>query len=165
LLHPGNYQLRAVVRELDTGRLVTVAQYIEVPDLAKKRLTMSSVFLYGVDLGQGNSAAPISLNALRQLPRKLDLRYAAVVYNPKLSEGKPQLKSQIFITQGAKVVFKGPEQAVTGQMQNGQVPFIGQIGLGKARAGRYILTVVITDSLADKKNQYLVRSIDFNLTD
>jgi len=165
MLPPGNYQLRAVVRELDTGRLGTVAQYIEVPDLSKKRLTMSSVFLYGVDLGQGSSAAPISLNALRQLPRKLDLRYAAVIYNPKLSDGKPQLKSQIFITQGAKIVFKGPEQAITGQLQNGQVPFIGQIGLGKARAGRYILTVVINDPLADKKNQYLVRSIDFNLTD
>ena len=163
LLPPGNYQLRAVVRELDTGKLGTVAQYIEVPDLSKKRLTMSSVFLYGVDLG--NSAAPISLNALRQLPRKLDLRYAAVIYNPKLSDGKPQLKSQIFITQGSKVIFKGPEQPVAGQLQNGQVPFIGQIGLGKARAGRYILTVVITDPLADKKNQYLVRSIDFNLTD
>jgi len=165
MLPPGNYQLRAVVRELDTGRLGTVAQYIEVPDLSKKRMTMSSVFLYGVDLGQGNSAAPISLNALRQLPRKLDLRYAAVIYNPKLSDGKPQLKSQIFITQGAKIVFKGPEQAITGQLQNGQVPFIGQIGLGKARAGRYILTVVINDPLADKKNQYMVRSIDFNLTD
>ena len=54
---------------------------------------------------------------------------------------------------------------MTGELQNGQVPFIGQIGLPKARAGRYVLTVVITDFLADKKNQYLVRSIDFNLTD
>jgi VWFA-related protein len=165
LLPPGNYQLRAVVRELDTGQLGTVAQYIEVPDLSKKRLTMSSVFLYGVDLGQGNSAAPISLNALRQLPRKLDLRYAAIVYNPKIDGGKHQLKSQIFITQGTRIVFKGPEQPIAADIQNGQVPFIGQIGLGKARAGRYILTVVINDPLADKKNKYLVRSIDFNLTD
>jgi VWFA-related protein len=165
LLPPGGYQLRAVVRELDTGRLGTVSQYIEVPDLSKKRLTMSSVFLYGVDLGQANGAAPIALNALRQLPRKLDLRYAAVIYNPKLDGGKPQLKSQIFIMRGSKIVFKGPEQPVTGQLQNGQVPFIGQIGLPKAQPGRYVLTVVITDPLADKKNQYLVRSIDFNLTD
>jgi hypothetical protein len=111
------------------------------------------------------NATPILLNALRQLPRKLDLRYAAIVYNPKIDGGKHQLKSQIFITQGTRVVFKGPEQPIAAGIQNGQVPFIGQINLGKARAGRYILTVVITDSLADKKSQYLVRSLDFNLTD
>jgi VWFA-related protein len=165
LLQPGSYQLRAVVRELDTGRLGTVSQYIEVPDLGKKRLTMSSLFLYGVDIAKGNDSAPIALNALRQLPRKLDLRYAAVIYNPKLDKGNQQLRSQIFITQGGRVVFKGPEQPITGQVQSGQVPFIGQIGLGKARAGRYILTVVITDPMADKKEEYLVRSLDFNLID
>jgi VWFA-related protein len=165
-LTPGNYQLRAVVRETATGKLGTLSQYIEVPDMTKKRLIMSSLFLYAVDLTQPNTnAAPIVLNALRQLPRKLDLRYAAIVYNPKLEGGKHQLKSQIFITQGTRVVFKGPEQPIAADIQNGQVPFIGQINLGKARAGRYILTVVITDSLADKKSQYLVRSLDFNLTD
>jgi hypothetical protein len=164
LLAPGNYQLRAVVRETSTGRLGTVSQYIEVPDMNKKRLTMSSLFLYGVDLGQGNNA-PVALNALRLIPRRFDLRYAAVVYYPKLDAGKHQLKSQIFITQGGKVIFKGAEQVVSGQVQDGQVPFIGQIGLGKIRPGRYILSVVINDPLADKKSQYLVRSLDFNVTD
>jgi len=165
LLAPGNYQLRAVVRETSTGRLGTVSQYIEVPDMNKKRMTMSSLFLYGVDLGQGNNAPPIALNALRLVPRKLDLRYAAVVYFPKLEAGKHQLKSQIFITQGTNVIFKGAEQPVSGQAQDGQVPFFGQIGLGRFRPGRYILSVVINDPMSDKKSQYLVRSIDFNVTD
>lgn len=165
LLAPGTYQVRAVIRETSTGRLGTVSQYIEVPDMTKKRLTMSSLFLYGVDLGQGNNAVPIALNALRLIPRKFDLRYAAVVYFPKVEAGNHQLKSQIFITQGRNVIFKGSEQPVLGQLQDGQVPFIGQIGLGKIRPGRYILSVVISDPLADKKSQYLVRSLDFNVTD
>jgi hypothetical protein len=127
---------------------------------------MSSLFLYGVDMAaQGNKAAPQPLNALRQLPRRLDLRYAAVIYNPKLEGGKPQLHSQLIISQGARIVFKGPEQPVAGQLQNGQMALVGQIGLPKARPGRYILTVVLIDSLADKKAQTIVRSIDFNLTD
>jgi VWFA-related protein len=164
-LPPGQYQLRAVVREAETGRLGTVSQYLEVPDLNKKRLTMSSVFLYAVDLAQGNKAAPIPLNALRQLPRNLDLRYAAVIYNPKLDAGKPQLRSQLFVSQGNKVMFKSPEQPVPGPVQNGQMAQVGQISLAKAHPGRYVLTLVVTDPLADKKAQTIVRSIDFNLVD
>jgi len=164
-LPPGNYQFRAVVREGETGRLGTASQYLEVPDLSKKRLTMSSLFLYGVDLAQGNKAAPQPLNALRQLPRKLDLRYAAVIYNPKLEGGKPQLRSQLIVSQGSRIVFKAPEQLVAGQVQNGQTAEVGQVSLAKARPGRYMLTLVITDPLADKKAQTIVRSIDFNLVD
>jgi VWFA-related protein len=165
LLPPGYYQLRAVVRDVDTGRLGTISQYLEVPDLAKKRLTMSSVFLYGVDLAQGNKATPIPLNATRQLPRKLDLRYATVIYNPKLNAGASQLRSQIIISQGSKVAFKSPEQPISGQVQNGQIAFVGQIGLPKAHTGRYVITLVVTEPVSDKKTQSVVRSIDFNLVD
>ena len=162
-LPPGHYQLRVVVSEAGTGKLGTVSQYLEIPDLAKKRLTMSSIFLYGVDLAQ--KSAPIPLNALRQLPRKLDLRYAVVIYNPKLESGKPQVKSQLFVTQAGRVLFKSTEQAATGPIQNGQMAQVGQISLAKAPAGRYILTLVITDPLADKKSQVILRSIDVNLVD
>jgi len=162
-LPPGHYQLRAVVRETGTGRLGTVSQYLEVPDLSKKRLTMSSIFLYSVDLG--NKGRPSPLNALRQQPRKLDLRYAAVIYNTKLDGGKPQLRSQLLISQGSKLVFKSPEQLLSGQVQNGQMAAIGQISLANAHTGRYVLTLVVTDPLAPKKSQIIVRSIDFNLVD
>lgn len=164
-LTPGHYQLRAVLREAETGRLGTFSQYLEVPDLTKKRLIMSSIFLYGVDLAQGNKATPVQLNALRQLPRKLDLRYAAVIYNPKLDGGKPQLRSQLIISQGSRVVFKSSEQPVSGQVQDGQIAQVGQISLAKAHPGRYVVTLVVTDPLADKKAQTIVRSIYFNLVD
>lgn len=164
-LPSGSYQLRAVVREADTGHLGTISQYLEVPDLSKKRLTMSSVFLYGVDLAQGDKAAPIQLNSLRQLPRKLDLRYAAVIYNPKVDDGKSQLQVQLVISQGSRIVFKSPEQPVNGKVQNNQTAYVGQISLAKAHPGRYMLTLMVTDPLADKKTQTIVRSLDFNLVD
>ena len=101
-LTPGHYQLRAVVREAETGQLGTFSQYIEVPDLTKKRLAMSSVFLYSIDLAPGNKATPVPLNALRQLPRKLDLRYAGIIYNPKLDGSQSQVRSQLIISQGTR---------------------------------------------------------------
>lgn len=165
LLPPGYYQVRAVVRDVSTGKMGTVSQYLEVPNLARKQLTMSSLFLYGVDTAQANGATPVPLNAARQLPRKLDLRYAAVIYNPRLDAGKAQLRSQLIITQGARLVYKSPEQPISGQVQNGQIAQVGQISLAKAHPGHLILTLVVTDPLADKKAQTVVRSIDFNLTD
>ncbi|MDT5123962.1 MAG: hypothetical protein QOC96_3444 [Acidobacteriota bacterium] len=164
-LPPGHYQLRAVVSETETGRLGTVSQYLEVPDLTKKRLTMSSIFLYGVDLAQGNKATPEPLNATRHLPRKLDLRYAAVIYNPRLEGGKPQAQSQLIISRDNKILFQEPLQSVPGSVQNGQMAKVGQFSLAKARPGRYVLTLVVTDPLADKKAQTIVRSIDFYLID
>ena len=164
-LAAGTYQVRAAVREQSTGRMGTFAQYLEVPNLTKKRLTASSLFLYAVDPDPASKTPPTPLTALRQLPRKLDLRYAAIVYNPKLADAKMQLRSQVFITRGDKIIFQDQEAPVTSTLQDGQVIKIGQLGLGRAQPGRYVLTLVITDPQADKQERTIVRSIDFTLVD
>jgi len=164
-LPAGAYQLRAVVRESETGRLGTVSQYLEVPDLSKKRLTMSSIFLYSVDLSAGSKATPVPLTALRKLQRNLDLRYAAVIYNTKTEGSKPQLRYQLIISQDKKILLQEAEQPVSGTVQEGQMAKVGQYSLAKVPAGRYVLTLVVTDPLADKKDRTIVRSIDFDLID
>ncbi len=158
-LPPGNYQLRAVVRELESGRLGSMSQYLEVPDLNKKNLTASSLFLYAVKA----DGTPEPLTALRQLPHQQDLRYAAVIYFPKVSDGKVQLTSQVIVSQGDKIVFREDEQPVTGQVINAQVVKIGQLGLSKAKPGRYVLTLLIKEP--GKKDKGVIRSVDFNLID
>lgn len=163
-LPPGYYQLKAVVREAGTGNVGSISRYIEVPDLAKGRLTMSSVFLHAVEPGGGGT--PVALTALRQLPRKQDLRYSAVVYNAKQSGGKPQLTAQTIVSRDDKVIYRSPEQPVVVRGGDAvQSLVVEQIGLPKAAAGRYVLTLVITDTLADKKNNSVTRSIDFSLVD
>ena len=162
-LPPGSYQLRAVVREAETGRLGSMSQYLEVADLSKKNLTASSLFLYAIDVAQGANPAPQPLTALRQLPRQQDLRYAAVIYYPKLSDAKVQLTSQVIVSQGDKVVFQEAEQPITGTVQNGQLVKIGQLGLSRAQPGRYVLTLLIKEP--GKKEKGIIRSVDFNLVD
>jgi VWFA-related protein len=163
-LPPGYYQLRAVVREEGTGNLGTVSRYIEVPDLTKGRLAMSSVFLYTVDLA--GPSTPVPMTAVRRLSRKDDLRYSAVIYNAKLEGGKPQLRSQTIISRGDKVVYRGAEQAVVPLGSDPtQVFTVDQVGLSKAAPGRYVLTLTITDTLADKKTQTITRSIDFDIVE
>jgi hypothetical protein len=165
-LPPGYFQLRVVVRENDTGRVGTTSKYLEVPDLSKKRLTMSSMFLFAVDPNQTDSKGALPLQNPREISRKKDLRYAALIYNPRVSDGKAQLKTQLFVTQGSKVLLQNPEEPFAGPMSGIQAAKIGQLGLSKVPPGHYILTLVTTDPQADKKQVRSVsRSIDFTVVE
>lgn len=164
-LPPGNYMLRIAVREAETGKLGSLSKYLEVPDMSKKRTMMSSVFLHAVNPAQGAKAEPAALTALRQIPRNFDLRFSAIVYNPKLQNGSPKLSTQIVISRGERVIFQGPVQSIEVKTGDGQFIKVGQIGVSKLAPGRHILTFIVTDELADKKNAQLVRSIDFNVVD
>jgi len=157
-LPPGYYQVRAVVREDSTGYIGTVSRYVEIPDITNGRLAMSSVFLFAVDLSA--KTAPTPLLAVRQVSSKEDLRYAALVYNPKTANGQAQVTSQTIISQGSKVLYREPEQPVpyTG---SSPVTKIGQVAVAGVTPGRYTLTIVVTDQLADKKIRTLARSVDF----
>jgi VWFA-related protein len=162
---PGYYQVRLVVREVNTGKVGSVSRYFEVPDLSNKQLLMSSVMLYQVNPA-GADKNPQQLSATRIVSRKSDLRYAVVVYNPKLDGTKPQAKSQLIISQDGKLLFKEPEQPIqTPGSAAGQFIKVGQLGLSKVNPGRYVLTLVVTDPLADKKRQIVSRSVDFTVVD
>jgi VWFA-related protein len=163
-LPAGNFQLRVVVRENETGRIGTAYRYLEVPNLAKRQLTMSSLFIYGIDPLQQGAAAITPLQALRQVSRKHELRYAVVVYNPKMEGSKPQAQTQVTITQSSKIIFQDPEQPLTGTVSGAQVIKVGQLGLSKVPPGRYVLTLSVSDS-GDKKSRRVSRSVDFNVVD
>jgi len=160
-LPAGTYQLRAVVRDSESGKLGSVSQYLEIPDLTKKRLTASSAFLFGVNTQPGSKPEP--MGALRQLPHAQDLRYALVIYNAKVSDGKTQLRSQTIISRDGKIIYQEPEAPITTALENNQVLKVGQLGLQKAHPGHYILTLVITDPLADKQSRTIIRNVDFIL--
>ena len=163
-LAPGSYQLRVAVRDESSARVGSLSKYVEIPDMSKKRLNASSVFLHAIEPGKKE---PVALTALRQITRNDDLRYSVFIYNPKLDHGKPELAAQLIIARGEKIVFNQPVQAleVNVAKDGSQVAKIGQIGLGKLPTGHYTLTLIITDKLADSKTQTIGRSIDFTVTD
>ncbi len=158
-LPPGYYQVRLVVREIDTGNIGTLSKYFEVPDLNNKQITMSSILLY--EISQKTTAKnPQQLSAARVISRKQDLRYASVVYNAK------QATSRLIISQGNKMLFQEAEQPLqTAGSGPGQFLRVGQLALAKVYPGHYVLTLVITDPSADKKHQTVWRSVDFTVID
>ncbi len=163
-LPPGYYQVRLVIREVETGKMGTMSRYFEVPDLSNKHLTMSSILLYEVNPATAGKSAPEQLSAARVISRKQELRYAAVIYNAKVEGGKPQVRSRLIISQNGKMLFQEPEQPVTTPGAGaGQLVRVGQLGMSKVSPGRYVLTLVTTDPLADKKRQTVSRSVDFTV--
>jgi hypothetical protein len=90
------------------------------------------------------------------------LRYATLIYNAKLKDGKSEARSSVFITQGNKVLFSEVDQPVESPSAS-QTLKVGQIVLAKVPPGRYLLTVVITDPLAEKNSQTQARSVDFTV--
>ncbi len=164
-LPPGYYQVRLVVREVESGKMGTVSRYFEVPDLSQKRLTMSSILLYEVDPTTPKKT-PDQLSASRFISRKQDLRYASVIYNAKNDGGKPQVTSRVVISVGDKILFQEPEQRVeTAGSRPGQLVRVGQLALAKVPPGRYVLTLIVTDMQAEKKRQTVSRSVDFKVVD
>ncbi|HET9529287.1 MAG TPA: VWA domain-containing protein [Blastocatellia bacterium] len=162
-LPAGAYQVRLAVRDNKSNNIGTMSRYLEVPDLSKGRLTASSLLLGAVPAGDMKSANPTPISANRQIARTQDLRYAAIIYNSKQKDGKPQVRTQLVISQGGKVIFKEPEEQVAAS--GGQLIKWGQLGLKAVKPGRYTLSLVITDPLADKKANTITRSMDFVVVD
>jgi len=161
-LPPGAYQVRLAVRDNKSGAIGTMYRYLEVPDLSKGRLTASSLLLGAVPQNETTATKPTPITGSRQISRKQDVRYAVIIYNAKQKDGNPQVKTQLTISQNGQVLFKEQEEALETNVKNSsQFIKIGQLGLSSVRPGRYTMTLVITDTLADKKAQTITRSMDF----
>jgi hypothetical protein len=64
------------------------------------------------------------------------------------------------ISQNGQQIFKQAEDVVPAGQGN-QLIKLGQLGLASVKPGRYTMTLIITDPLADKKAQTISRSMDF----
>jgi VWFA-related protein len=159
-LPAGAYQVRIAVRDNKNNSLGTMSRYIEVPDLSRGRLAASSLLLGSVPSGDMKATNPTPVSANRQILRSQDLRYAVMIYNAKLKDGKPQVRTQLVISQGGQVIFKEPEEMLAAGAGDQMIKW-GQLGLKGVKAGRYTLTLVVTDLLADKKANTVTRSMDF----
>jgi VWFA-related protein len=164
-LPPGIYQIRLAVRDNNTGAIGTTSKYLEVPDITKGRLAASSLLMGGVEPGLTKAGLPAT-TPNRAFSRKQDLRYAVIVYNPKLKDGQSAVSSQVIISKDGKVLFREPAQPLKAVGKPTELVKVGQVGLAKVPRGRYTLTVAITDTLADKKApQVMIRSGDFVVVD
>ena len=176
---PGAYQLRVAVRDAASARLGSAGQFIEVPDLSKDRLSLSSVVISSGNpnaiatpansSGQGEDEFEQQIvPALRRLRYGMLLDYGYVIYNAQLDRAKnqPQVQTQIRLLREGQEVFAGKVNSFdpTGQTDMKQLIAGGRLQVGTAMSlGQYILQVIVTDQLAKEKFRTATQWIDFEV--
>ena len=121
---PGVYQYRVAIRDTASGKIGSASQIIDVPDLTKRKLTISSLAVENVTMSiwQNIAAGKVGSNpgqmqvpstllydtVLREFKAGTVLRYGFEVYNAKLDgQATPKLETQARILQNNSTVIEG----------------------------------------------------------
>ena len=168
-VRPGVYQLRAFVRETESGQIGTTSSYVEVPTLKSDQLALSSLFV-STGTGQqsaGNTSFNEDVLSRRRFRRSEDLNYMIVVYNAKAENSRTQLEMRARILKGGQVVFNSQWKPVEGSSGSNSPSRIITGGAAKLTAlspDDYLLEVMIADKLRKKDKRSVVRQeIDFSV--
>jgi VWFA-related protein len=172
LKKPGAYQFRTVLRDPATGKLGSAGQFIQVPDLTKKRLALSGLVLAAYSPEPKDAKAPTaespevnSSSAVRRFPQGGALEYGAAIYNAKTDSqsGKPNLTAQVEIYQDGKQLYQSPPRQVDMPGVGGRVDVGGRLSLGNLPPGDYQLHLTVTDVLAKSKYARADQWMDFGI--
>ena len=179
---PGAYQLRVAVRDSASGKTGSATQFIEVPDIRKKRLALSGIVVSGNkpenpirQVGTASSSSGGSREddiasgpSVRRLRPDMSLTYAFVIYNPTVDSKtkRPAVQGQVKLWRDGKAVYTGKPAALDiGALPDlRQIPVTGRFSLNQPlEPGDYVLQVIITDPLAKDKYRTATQWIDFEV--
>ncbi len=180
IVKTGSYQFRVALQDSGTGKIGAASQFIEIPNLDKKKLTLSNLIVkqYSseewkkISLGQNNAPDTSGNSALLDtVTRKFNagavFTYSFVIYNAKSNAGqKPQLKFQARLFRDGKMIVDGTPSAIDidGQTDMRRIVVSKAVTLGKnLPAGDYALQIIVSDDLTKGKNQIAAQSIDFEI--
>jgi hypothetical protein len=157
-LTPGLYQVRIAARDDKSGKIGSAHAWVEVPDLAKKKLTMSSLLLgertQGMMTNVSNTGgvSPVALSASHRFGRESTLRFLLFVYNAALSpaDQKPDVAVQVQVIRDDQPVITTALRKVgtDGVLDLARLPYAAEIPLSELLPGRYLLQVTLIDRVS-----------------
>jgi hypothetical protein len=157
-VQPGLYQVRIAVRDDASGLTGSVHGWIEIPDLSKKQLSMSSLLLGErkqntmKSVSSGGEAGSVLLNPSHRFDMESTLRFLAFAYNATLSQTdqQPDVAVQVqVIRDDQPVVTTALRKLVTeGIPDVRRIPYAAEIPLSGLQAGRYVLQLTFIDRVS-----------------
>jgi hypothetical protein len=154
-LKPGLYQVRVAARDDRSGKVGSSMQWIEIPDLTQKRLTLSSLLIGGQLIGSADKKqtdAQVQFSVDHRFQRSSHLGFWIFIYNAQRDgQGTPDVSAQIQIFRDAQSIVTTPPRklSMAGMTDLARIPYGGDFALSGLPTGRYILQVTITDRLAN----------------
>lgn len=177
----GAYQFRIALQDTATGKIGAASQFIEIPDLGKKRLTLSNLILRNYTLNEwqkvsqnpGNIFSSGNNKLLDTITRQFKpgsmMTYFFEIYNAKTSPNSvPQLMLQAKLFRDGKVIMEGTPSPINVNEQSdyGRIAKLTALTLGNdLQPGNYALQIVVYDKQAKGKSQVASQSIDFEIID
>jgi VWFA-related protein len=151
-LTPGIYQVRVAARDERSRRIGSAMQWIVIPDLSTRQLTLSSVLITGPvqDNAASKDAAPqVQLSADHRFSRSDHLGYLIFIYNAKRdAKGATNLVVETQVLLDGKVISTGQQKATDNPADAERIPYGADITLKSLVPGSYDLRVKITDAVA-----------------
>jgi VWFA-related protein len=160
-LAPGLYQVRAAVRDQKSGKVGSASQWIEIPDLTSRQLTLSSLLLGAQvfdpqkkpDAGGQQAAPQVQFSVDRRFKKSSHLSFWVFIYNALNGAGTnatPDVTAQVEMFSNGQPIVKTPVRKLntSGMTDLQRIPYGGDFSLASLPPGRYELNVTITDQLA-----------------
>lgn len=156
-LPPGLYQVRVAARDDKSGKVGSAHAWIELPDLANKKLAMSSLLLgertqaMMTNVSSSNTD-PIALSASHRFQRESMLRFLIFAYNSAFSptDQKPDVAVQVQVIRDNQPVLTTALRKINteGITDLARLPYAAEIPLNELLPGRYMLHVTLIDRVS-----------------
>jgi VWFA-related protein len=153
-LAPGFYLVKVAARDARGRQMGTASQWVEIPDLSKRQLALSSLHLGGRAVGGDKAAgAPqVQFSVDRRFARSSKLDFLAFIYNAAHASGAAavDLSANVRVTREGRAVVASPPIRIAppAQTDMARIPFTGVISLGQLPPGRYELELEVSDNSA-----------------
>ena len=179
---PGDYYVRVAVRDQVSGAIGSAYQFMEIPDLKKGGLSLSSIFILNRDedaswiqsgtaeKSQGppdsTRQAPKRSQALRKYRPGESFDYMAIIYNAKAEEGlTPDLESQYVLYRNGSEIFKSRPEPVDVRSAKDfrKISVSKKLKLDNTlQPGDYVLQLQVTDKRMRERN-LAAQTLDFEV--
>lgn len=156
-LAPGLYQIRVALRDVASGRMGSAMQWIEIPDLTTRRLSLSSLLIgehtmdkAAEETGKNAAGIPqVVISIDRRFARTSRLRLVTYIYNAAQSAAGTGADVAVQIQ-----VFRDDQPVITtalhkvdteGLPDPARLPYAAEVPLQALPPGRYVLQVTVID--------------------
>lgn len=158
-LKPGLYQVRVAALDSASGQMGSATEWVEIPDLSKQGLAMSSLILgerapgdYEQEKKSDALFGNVPVSVDRRFQRSSNLRFLVYIYNAAraaAANAQPDVALQVQIFRDAQPVMVMPPSKLSTEAQDpSHLAYAAEIPLQEMTAGQYLLQVTAIDRIA-----------------